>query len=601
MRDKVLQQWVEQPPAAPMVQYLRDAERVHAWEQLGTNDCVLDVGSESNVTAGLAAETVVRVDFSQAAIEHARDILGDDVDRYEVADPEAPSLPLPDDHFDAAVSIGPYDWKFLDVDALTAEVRRVLEPGAEFSFSVPTTRSPYAKRGRNRFRYYDPAEALDVVSPGWRRTDADLVFQYPDRVHQYVKGLPNTLQQPFVDAAWRFTDELTARGRWDDAAYLVLAATPMEYETRLDSALACLFRPTDENGFWDEREGKFVRALDYEFDGANTDDGVPRDSRHLEYSRDDTIQWRYAPFALMGAMQWRASPRGTDAYDDQLADQLAYFAAEVVDNPGRRGMPSYGIGPLIESFALADQHFEDDHLERARTLFEYSRSAFDFSHAEDSLLAYGWSSLYEQTGDDDVLAAVDDALWQLNERIDPAAGTFGFDNGTTRRHQNQMYAVWGLSRAIEVTGKTGYLDSLELVLDHTLAERMRADGAFIWEDVPRHRRLWGDVMADQFDRRPPHWWFLYPCHQTFFVNAVAHYYDAGGDRNYDRAVDDATAWIFGENALGVDLVERSGIGVPMRFVTTDGRMDIPDQMYKGAYEVGSYVMALTNLLEGALA
>ena len=33
-------------------------------------------------------------------------------------------------------------------------------------------------------------------------------------------------------------------------------------------------------------------------------------------------------------------------------------------------------------------------------------------------------------------------------------------------------------------------------------------------------------------------------------------------------------------------------------MTTDGAMDVPDQMYKGAYEVGSYVMALTNLLRG---
>jgi hypothetical protein len=99
-------------------------------------------------------------------------------------------------------------------------------------------------------------------------------------------------------------------------------------------------------------------------------------------------------------------------------------------------------------------------------------------------------------------------------------------------------------------------------------------------------------------RGPPHWSFLYECHQTFFVNAVAEYYRAGGTREYDRAVGKAMAWIYGDNSLDTDLVELSTIGVPMRQATTDGRMDARGQTYKGSYEVGSYLMALTNLLAG---
>ncbi|MFC6731175.1 MULTISPECIES: class I SAM-dependent methyltransferase [unclassified Haladaptatus] len=595
MRDKVLQRWVKQPPASPEIQYLRDAERLNAWEQLGERTRVLDIASESNVTAGLQAEEVARVDFSADAIDHARDILGEKVGQYEVADPEKPDLPFPDNHFDAAVSIGPYDWKFLDIDHLTAEVNRVLEPDGLFSFSVPTPRSPYATRGRNRFRYYEPEEALDIIAPDWQLVDYDLVFQYPDRIHRIVKSLPNTMQEPFVDFSWRVTEELTERDRWNEAAYLVLGAKPMEYDDSLDTALECLFRPAEENGFWDEHESKFIRGLDYSID---TGEHAVSDPSDLSWTRDDTIQWRYAPFALMGSMQWRVSELGTDQFDEQLRDELAYFEDKLADDPGRIGMPSYGIGPLILSYALADSVFEEDYTEMARTLFEYSREAFDFSHAEDSLLAYGWSYLYEQTGDEDVLAAIEDALWKINERLDPPSGTFQFENGTTRRHQNQMYTIWGMARAIEVTGKTGYLDSLELVLDHTIDERMQADGAFIWEDVSQPIRGWTEFVIDFFDRRPPHWDFLYECHQTFFVNAVSHYYAAGGETDYDREVGQAMAWIFGDNVHGEDLVELSGLGVPLRFMTRDGRMDVPDQMYKGAYEVGSYVMALTNLLDG---
>jgi len=61
------------------------------------------------------------------------------------------------------------------------------------------------------------------------------------------------------------------------------------------------------------------------------------------------------------------------------------------------------------------------------------------------------------------------------------------------------------------------------------------------------------------------------------------------------------AWIYGGNDRDLDLVEYSGLGVPMRFMLTDGRMKAPDQQFKGAYEIGSYVMALVNLISGEVA
>ena len=60
MRDKILTRWVRQPPVGPNMQYLRDAERLAAWEQLGHREHVLDVASESNVTAGLDADRNLR-------------------------------------------------------------------------------------------------------------------------------------------------------------------------------------------------------------------------------------------------------------------------------------------------------------------------------------------------------------------------------------------------------------------------------------------------------------------------------------------------------------------------------------------------------------
>nr|WP_264475070.1 class I SAM-dependent methyltransferase [Salinirubrum litoreum] len=615
--------WVRQPPAGPNVQYLRDAERLAALDQLGHREHVLDVASESTVTAGLDADRVTRLDFSPDARDYARETLGDRVDRYEWVDPGDPTLPFETDEFDAAVSIGPFDWKFLDVDRLAAELARATT--GLVVVSVPTPRSPYATRYHNRFRYVSPEQALDLLSPDFRIVDYDLLFQYPGRVHYLLNHLPDRLQEPFVDLAWWCSDQLTDRGRWHDASYLVFGAEPMPFDRRLREGLDCLFRPTSRDGFWHAGDERIVRALTYEVRGdpdsseygGSREGGHGRESRRgrgplpLDWSVEDTTQWRYAPFALLGAMHWRDSSLGTDEYDLQLRAELDYFARQVADDATLAEMPSYGVGPLIDAFARASRVFGSagetgEYLATAWRLSRHATAAFDFSHAEDCLLPFGWATLWDVTesGADAVsnadrealLADIEDALWQITDRVS-WEGLFAFDNGTTRRHQNQMYALWGLCRAIRVTGRSGYLDTVERVLDYTIEHRMRSDGAFLWEDVGPARRAKRDLLR-RFGWRPPYWDFLYECHQTFFVDAVAEYYAAGGERSYDREVRRAMGWIFGDNQFGVDLTALSGIGVPMRQLTVDGRIDVPDQQFKGSYEVGAYLLALTNLLAG---
>ncbi|EMA45041.1 methyltransferase family protein [Halococcus morrhuae DSM 1307] len=585
-RDAILRKWVRQPPTTPLIQQLRDEERQRALAELDGGR-VLDLASEANVTRGVSADSLTRVDFSDDASSYASETIGDAVDEYQSADPERPTLPFADDAFDAAVSIGPYDWKFLDVESLTAEVGRVLDDSdGKFVFSVPTPRSPYAANGWPDNHYYEPREALSLLAPDWRLLDADLVFQYPYYVHMALNTLPANLQEPFVGAAERASDELTARGRWNDASYLVLAAEPLNYRGYLDDALDCLFRPVDENGFWDMEDEKILRGLDYEI---ASDDENPE----FEWTPDDRELWRYAPFGLMGALQWRVSALGTDRYDDELRSALDYFADEI-ESGTLSAMPSYGIGPLVCAFSLAAEVFDATHERVAWELFEHSRERFDFTHAEDSLLAYGWSYLAERESGSVVREALSEALALMNDRLTPG-GLFVFDNHTTRRHQNQMYACWGFARAIEVTGQTGYLENVERVLERTVDERMRDDGAFVWEDEISSIRRARRSATKRLGFRPPYWNFLYECHQTFFVNAVAHYEAAGGERDFDREVSRAMAWIYGDSSRG-DLVELSELGVPMRFLTVDDGLDVDDQMYKGSYEIGSYLMALTNLL-----
>jgi hypothetical protein len=519
------------------VQYLRDAERLAALDQLGSRAHVLDVASESTVTAGIDADRVTRLDFSADASDYARETLGETVARYEWVDPDDPRLPFADDEFDAAVSVGPFDWKFLDVDRLTAELAWVTTD--RVVVSVPTPRSPYATRYHNRFRYLTPAATLDLLSPDFRIVDSDFLFQYPGRLHYLVNHLPDRLQEPFVALAWWLSEQVTARGRWDDAAYLVVGAEPMRFDRRLREGLACLFRPTSRNGFWDADEERFVRALTYEVRGDPdpSEYGAAPDRRGplpLDWSVDDTTQWRYAPFALLGAMHWRDSPLGTGAYDAKLRAALDCFARQVADDATLAELPSYGVGPLIDAFARAGRVFGGDRSRDGRPytavawdLYRHSTETFVSSHAEDSLLPFGWATLWDVTGDgsgtpgrtadsapdadrETLHADIDDALFAIVDRV-AWDGLFAFDNGTTRRHQNQLYALWGLCRAIRVADRPGYLDTVERVLDYTVEQRMRPDGAFPWEDVPLRRRA-GRELLRRLGWPPPHWDFLYECH-----------------------------------------------------------------------------------------
>jgi len=592
-RDAVMRQWVRQPPVGPNMQYLRDAEWTAARDLVGEQERVLDVASESRLTRSLDAERVDRIDFSPDASERARELLDDFVAQFETTVPEDPELPFPDDAFDAAACIGPYDWKFLNVEPLTAELHRVLDETGQLVVSVPTPNSPYAANGKNRF--YTPSNLTSLLSPDWSIDDYELIFQYPRPVHGTLNRLPERLQEPFVGGAWYLSEQLTAHDQWDKASYLVVSAEPLKFDSYLEWGLEALFRPVNENGFWDPEAGTLLRALWYRLD-----DGAP------VWSPDDSNEWRYAPFALAGVLQWRTSSVGHDRYDNQIRQALEYFVEQVADESTRAEMPSYGLGPLIAALALAGAVFDDSEFQAvARELYEYTTAAFDFSHAEDSLLLYGWSYLYEVAPDDDLLADIRDAMWKINERLTDE-GLFEFDNGTTRRHQNQMYTLWGLCRAISVTGSTGYLGAVERVLEYTIEHRMCEDGGFIWEDVPAKTRFFGE-FDERVTGRPPYWEYFYECHQTFFANAVAHYYEAGGRTDYDPAVGDAMSWIYGHNEHGIDLVERSEIGVPMRHLTADGRLAEPhfvngvrDQRYKGTYEIGSYILALTHLLDGTL-
>ena len=360
-----------------------------------------------------------------------------------------------------------------------------------------------------------------------------------------------------------------------------------ERHTYLRSALDAIFRPVGKNGFWDEKDGKVVRGLDFRL----SCDGRP------VWSLDDTYIYRYVPLAMTGVMNWRSSGLGDDSYDGRIRSELAFQTRNLEKEKILRSMPGIGMGPLISVFSMAFQVFGDTaYLDTAKMLHSVSKERFRFDGSEDSHVLSGWCCLYSVDEDrgllDDITAAFDTFIGKQDHD-----GIFEFSNSTTRRHQNQMYILWGIGQAIGVTGRTEYLLNIERTLDYTIGVRMLDNGAFIWEDLSAVSKLKKKIIS----KSPDYWEYLYTCHQAFFVNAVYHYYEAGGERTYDSEGERAIEWIFGGNTLGRDLVEMCGIGVPMRLMTIGGRIDVKDQMFKGTYETGSFISALTSIISSSRA
>lgn len=552
---------------------------------------VLDVGcGYGNILMGIYS---IRTDLQLFGIDigDVEDFLPDYVSFLKTT---AEQIDFPDNYFDVVILKMVLE-HVLQPESVISDVKRVLKPQGKGYISVPYYKSIFVPDYINFWGDYTHIRPYTKKSM-WR-----LLTDYDLSVKVLTAGIP--LKMRILGTGYYFLKFLTTCKResrqnyynsmwtyfWGNSSLECIFEKPINpktYKLYLNQTLNTLFRPTEDNGFWDEQENKIIRALNYEFTKEDK----------IVWSPDNSIKWRYAPFALMGIMQWRVSDTSTDTHDSKIKVELNYFIEKLEDKQTLSKIPSYGIGPLILSFSLAYKVFQDErYKETAWSLYEYAIKKFGFSNSEDSLLLYGWCFLYEIEKDDNLLNNITNVLEGIIKKQNEE-GLFIFENPTTRRHQNQMYTLWGIGKAIEVLNRKEYLANMEKTLDYTIKHRMLNSGAFIWEDLPLLERLKSKVIC-KIKSVTPDWELLFECHQTFFVNAVSHYYKAEGEKNYDTHIRRAMEWIFGNNALNKDLVEISDIGVPMRMMSIKGKMGVNGQMFKGAYEIGSYMMALTNLIQ----
>ena len=368
-----------------------------------------------------------------------------------------------------------------------------------------------------------------------------------------------------------------------------------KYKNYLTIAIDLLFTDRNKIGFWDPVDGRIIKKLD--FLGENL------------WKADKTVEYRYGPFALMGVLYCRLSNfKFAKPYDTKVHKYLQFLISKI-QKDGQVDIDSSGWNHALVltclclgylNFKKENPYDADTYLSNALKIQEYCSRVWKYdtiSNNHDLFLLWAYTWLYdtlesaqkyrESSKIKKEIEIFADWLCQIQDK----KGTFQTGDSQAHFHQRIMYPLWGLCRAAKILDKNLYLFTIERTLDHIIRNRCEKDGAFIWYPLNMKNRLMYFFMPKASKN------LFFECHQTFFVNAVEQYYASDGTNNKYLANEiSAINWIFKTNRRGVNLAMECNLGVPWRVMDESGKIDIKSQKFKGSYEIGSYIMALTDII-----
>jgi len=344
-------------------------------------------------------------------------------------------------------------------------------------------------------------------------------------------------------------------------------------------AFETIFSSTNNNGFYDESFGIYP-MLEY----------TVKDNS-ITYLTSKRKYWRYNPFLMMGIMYTRLHIQNDEikSHDGKIKKQLNILI-EKLTNRDIKSLSSYTVGPLMVSFALAHEIYGDKKYIDAIDLI-LNNTCFKIKIDEDAFLLLGLSYVYEHISKyrEDTIEKIKVFTYEiLKHQKDNAL--FVFRNITSKRHQSQMYTLWALNRAFKILNIEN-TEPIRKNIEYTIVKRMEEYGGIIWEDNVRFCSKIYHIL-----KNTRYWTYYFECHQCFFAHTVFEYSRLFSDKRYNDRAKKALEWIFGNNRFNLDLLKLSGLNVPHRIVDVNGNAHVKGQKFKGAYEIGGYLMALTDYM-----
>lgn len=376
------------------------------------------------------------------------------------------------------------------------------------------------------------------------------------------------------------------------------------YSWYLDLALKRLFTKTDLNGFWDSTDGKLVKQLNY-----------PSEQTGMKWSVDKTVEYRYGPFGLFGALYWRlTNPQSNKDYDQKILQYLDYLK-ESINDSGQVDTDASGFNHALVMICLSLGYlnYANELPNEAKSFLLLAQKIYGYSiriwmpggikDNHDLFLIWAYSWLYEalkHSKSQIDARAVARSLKEVSDWVcqtQDSEGIFRTGDLSANRHQRIMYPAAGLGKAAAVLDEKQYLATVEKSLDYVLRHHISFDGGFVWF-VPSlvYRLRTSPLVRWLFPERSS---LIFECHQTFFVNAAEQYLRAGGKKDYFPYQLAAIDWIFETNRKKANLAKECPLEVPWRVMDKRGEIAVAAQNYKGCYEIGSYIMALSDIIKRA--
>jgi len=233
LREELLVKFVKQPPTDnPLVEYLRKIEWTYSLRFLSKKRKVLDIGSEINVSKKIKSTYLYRIDFSQQASNRAAKLLRsrkNDIVGFYIITSENPLLPFEESFFDGAISIGPFDFRFVNIKILLTEVYRVLSDKGVFIISVPTIKSPYYDPTNKLMAYYMVDEILQILTQAGFIVDDFLLIFAPKILFSISGKIPKSIirliRLMLAPLLWVTSKVITRFSLFRTASYLVCKLT----------------------------------------------------------------------------------------------------------------------------------------------------------------------------------------------------------------------------------------------------------------------------------------------------------------------------------------------------------------------------------------
>lgn len=341
--------------------------------------------------------------------------------------------------------------------------------------------------------------------------------------------------------------------------------------------LSLLFDNDKSISFWDEKQNKIIESLIYD-----------KDWKFYTAVSDKS---RYGLFTLSTILIAKELFNlETDLYGNKLSRYIMHIKENLL-NYSKSDLTYGGLTDLILARKL--NCISDNDISNIENIFDSTIDKVEKSYDnQDALILIAGKYL------NDIIPNIDrlNKLKSLTDKYLNSQNKKGyFETGDIRAiyHQRNMYVLWGLIFASYFyTGKTDEIkNAIKKNIDWVWNNnRDSKDDAFHWHTafywIKNKYGIKVPIVSYKSSK------YLFECHQTFFANAINFYQIRFKTTEFQKQKEQALAWIFGKNRIDKDLTTITGIGLPIRIMDMNGNLFIKGQLFKGSYEVGSYILAL---------